>query len=486
MTNQAYTEGMHRVEQLQPVRKPHVHLVAIGGIGLSGLARVLLADGYEISGCDLKLWSITDRLQNLGATVHLGHSPDHLDGVDWVVTTRAVPAETPELAEATRRGIPILKRGELLGRLMAGRTGIGVAGSHGKTTTSSMVAMILEWAGMDPTVLVGGEVIDLDTNAKRGAGPYVVVEADEYDSTFLQLQPRIAVVTNIEPEHLDYFGDFTREVEAFEQYLALLPDDGLAVVCADDPVLGTLLGQPGRRGSPRLHREHLAVRHIESYGLDTAAQWQATVVRPNQIGGSDFVVIRNGSPFGEFALSVPGRHNVSNALAAIAVGHHLDIPLDSMQATLAAFRGARRRFEVHGEHHGVTVVDDYAHHPTEVRATLQAARERYPEHRIVAVFQPHTYSRVKTLLPDFVRAFDGADVVMVTAIYAAREQNTWDISAEDLVAAMDHPNKRYVETLAEAEAAAWLEMRRSDVVITLGAGDIHEVAERLMQRLSED
>ncbi|MBI4496940.1 MAG: UDP-N-acetylmuramate--L-alanine ligase [Chloroflexi bacterium] len=456
---------------------------------MSGMARVLLADGYPVSGCDLKLWSITDRLAALGARVSQGHSPDHLEGVDLVVTTRAVPPETPELVEAARRGLPVLRRGELLGRLMAGRYGIAVAGTHGKTTTTSMVALLLEQAGLDPTILAGGELVNLGTNAKRGAGPHLVVEADEFDRTFLHLRPRLAVVTNIEPEHLDYFGDFAQEVEAFRGFLRLLPEDGVAVVCADDPLLRGLTGLAGpdaREEAPRLRPGDLAARHLETYGLEHPARWQAHDLRPNALGGTDFRVTRDGAPFGTFSLAVPGRHNVSNALAALAVGHILGLSPEGMRETLATFQGARRRFEVRAEVGGITVVDDYAHHPTEVRATLRAARERYPGRRIVALFQPHTYSRVRTLLPEFVRAFDDADVLLITAIYAAREQDTWGISGADLVAAVQHRDKQYVETLAQATAAAVQGLRPGDVFLTLGAGDVHEVAGLVAQRLKED
>ncbi|MFQ6058905.1 MAG: UDP-N-acetylmuramate--L-alanine ligase [Anaerolineae bacterium] len=450
--------------------RSHVHFVGMGGIGMSGLARVLLERGHRVSGSDLKLSALTDKLAALGATVYEGHRSEQVAGAELVVISSAVPLDNPEVVEARRRGIPVLKRAEMLGRLMAEKYSIAVAGTHGKTTTSAMIALILERAGLDPTVLVGGELMDLGTNAKLGQGEYLVAEADEFDGSFLKAVPRLAVVTNIEADHLDYYGSLEAIVEAFGQFIALVPPDGYVVLCQDDPKVRDLGGTEGT---------------VVTYGLGQGAEWRATDLRLNGRGGYDFVVWHGEAQLGPFSLGVPGRHNVTNALAAIVVAWLLGLDVDQVRGTLARYRGTRRRFEVKGVVRGVTVVDDYAHHPTEIRATLAAARERYPGQALWVVFQPHTYSRTRFLLDDFARAFDQADHLVVTAIYAAREHDDLGISSADLVARMSHPHVRHIADLREAATYLAHRIRPGDVLLTLGAGDVWRVGEEVLAILRE-
>jgi len=448
---------------------PHIHFVGIGGIGMSGLARVLLEAGYPVSGCDRQLNPITERLSAMGATIHQGHSRDHVAGVDLLVISSAIPADNPDLMAARQRELPIVKRAELLGHLMKGQRGVTVAGTHGKTTTTGMIAWILEQAGMDPTIFAGGELINLDTNAKRGNGPYVVAEADEYDHAFLQLTPELAVVTNIEADHPDIFESVDAIVEAFGRFLDRVVDGGRIVACADDPRVRRLV--QGRAG-------------VTTYGLQSPATWWVTALAENERGGHDFRVRHKDTLVGEFTVQLPGVHNVSNALAAIAATSLLGVEVEQIRQGLATFRGTKRRFEVKGVVQEVTVVDDYAHHPTEIRATLAAARQRFRGREIWAVFQPHTYSRTVALLEDFAAAFEDADHVVVTAIYAARERDTLGVRSEDLVTRMQHPDARHIPKLEEAAAYLAAVVKPGDVVFTLGAGDVWKVGEWLLERLS--
>ncbi|MBI4300838.1 MAG: UDP-N-acetylmuramate--L-alanine ligase [Chloroflexi bacterium] len=453
-----------------------VHFVGIGGIGMSAIARVMMADGWTVSGSDLRPSLLTAELGSQGARIFAGHAAGNVGDVDLVVITAAVKPDNPELVEARRRGLPVIKRAAMLGRLMADRIGIAVAGTHGKTTTSSLIAMVLESDGLDPTILVGGEIVDLGTNAKRGSGPYMVAEADEYDSSFLELTPHIAVVTNIEAEHLDYYGSLNGVVEAFRRFLARVPDDGLIIGCGDDPRVRALAAD--KDGND------IQAEHFITYGLGDDCLWQATDIRSNSLGGSNFVAVHGGRRAAEFSLAIPGTHNVLNALAAAAVASALGVDPDVTKQTLATFRGARRRFEIKGEAAGVTVVDDYAHHPTEIRATLAAARGRFGERRLVCVFQPHTFSRTKLLLADFATCFQQADDVIIVDIYAAREINEWGISSADLASAIEKPHARYIGELEEAARVLQRELRAGDVLLTLGAGDIDSVATKVLEGLT--
>jgi len=456
-------------------RGRRVHFVGIGGAGLSAIARVLMEQGAEVSGSDLVRSPVAEALARDGARVFVGHRVENVAGAEMIVVSSAVPASNVELQAARAAGIPVLKRPEFLARMMEGRLGIAVAGTHGKTTTTAMVASVLLEAGLDPTFIVGGVIAGLETNARAGEGPFFVIEADEYDRTFLSLRPTVAVVTNVEHDHPDCYPTFVDFRAAFEEFVTLVPPEGLLVVCWDDPVAREL-GQ----------RRRAAGAAVTFFGLGEGAELRAEEVRPNFAGGVDFLATRGARMLGLVRLRVPGAHNASNAMAALAVADFFDVSARVAREALREFRGVGRRFEVKGEADGVVVVDDYAHHPTEIRATLQAARERFPEHSLWAVWQPHTYSRTLTLLEDFARAFDAADHVIVLPIYAARETDTLGVSSAEVVAAMEHPDARCA--CSRDEAVVWLgtELQPGDVVLTLGAGDGYRVGEWLLEVLGNE
>jgi len=448
----------------------HVHLVGIGGIGMSGIARVLLEEGYRVSGSDLRVSPLTEALVGLGGTVYEGHATKNIAGADLVVLSSAVPPHNPEVVAAQESGIPVVSRAQILGELMKGRYGVAVAGTHGKTTTSAMIALILMQAGLDPTIIVGGVIPELGSNAKAGKGKYIVLEADEYQRTFLGLSPSVAVVTNIEMDHPDYFRDLEDICQAYLEFVRLVPPEGEIFLCSDDPMAQRLQEEP-----------YLA--EITTYGLGPRARWRAADLAANAAGGSNFRVLASSRPRGEFSLRIPGRHNVRNGLAALAVADYLGIDLMEAGKTLAQFRGVERRFEVKGEASGVIVIDDYAHHPSEIKATLAAARERYPERRVWAVFQPHTYSRTKALLSDFAASFGDADQVVVTDIYPARESDDLGINSQKLLAAMNHQGVHYIGALSDVVVMLCQQLRGGDLLITLGAGDIYQVGEEVLARL---
>ena len=454
-----------------------VHLVGIGGVHMSAIAHILMTWGHTISGSDLRLSSFTDRLVTQGATVHEGHNAANVDDAGLVVITSAATKDNPEILEARRRGIPIIKRADMVARLMEGHRSIAIAGTHGKTTTSALVSFMLVEAGLSPTFLVGGDVVNLGTNAAAGEGEHVVVEADEFDAAFLSYTPDIAIVTNIEPDHLDIYGSFEELVGAFAQFLKQVPRDGVIIACADDPTVADLLGRGKREAVP------LQTGNVELYGLATPVDWVVSHLGKPSTGGREFLVGLHGRPYGEFRIALPGRHNASNALAAIAVGHHVGVPLDVMQRVLAEFRGAGRRFEFVGEAGGVTVMDDYAHHPTELRATIAAARERFARRRLVGLFQPHTYSRTLYLLDEFRTCFKGLDVLLIADTYAAREPVAAGMSAEELAREVTRPKARFVATFDEAAAAVLDILKPGDVFFTLGAGDVNEVAPMVLAGL---
>ncbi|MCL5950828.1 MAG: UDP-N-acetylmuramate--L-alanine ligase [Chloroflexi bacterium] len=448
------------------VRARRVHVIGIGGIGLSAIARVLLARGYEVSGSDANRSEITDELERLGAQVTIGHRAENVGNCDLVLVTSAAPADNPELVEARRRGIPIVKRSDFFSELTAGMDTIAVAGTHGKTTTTGMIATILADAGLDPTAVVGGIIPELGSNARVGRGRYFVVEADEYDRAFLGLRPRIAVVTSIEMDHPDCYRNVDEIADSFHDLLSTVPADGLIVGCGDaERVTQELV----RISGPKMMR----------YGLNGYNDWRATGIQQQVNRGSTFQVIHGSSSLGEFDLQVPGLHNILNALAALAVADHLGVDRASARATLSRFRGAARRFEVKGEFGGVIIVDDYAHHPTEIRATLAAARSRYPGRALWAVFQPHTFSRTRALLDEFANAFADADHVLVTEVYAARERESFGTSGAQIVERMNHPDASYVRTLDGCALFLDKHLRAGDVLITLGAGDVNRVATRV-------
>jgi UDP-N-acetylmuramate--alanine ligase len=434
-----------------------IHFVGIGGIGMSGIAEILAETGIAVSGCDLKKSAATELLAANGIDVAIGHDPQHLDGVDCVVVTAAVKGVNEEIEEARRRGIRVLRRAEMLGEIVnAKKRSVGISGTHGKTTTSAMVACVLAEAGLDPTFLVGGITANFGTNARAGKGDTFVVEADEYDRTFHQLRTDIAVVTNIEPDHLEYYGTFEAIVEAFGVFLRNVRDGGLVVGCADDPVVARLLDTSVRQRVVRYHSSD--AKNLRFHDR-----------------GSSFEV---GGAF--YKLFVPGEHNVRNALAAIAVGRELGIEHETIAGALAKFLGVDRRFQILGDYGGAIIVDDYAHHPTEIRATLSAARKGYPGRRVVALFQPHLYSRTRDFARDFGAALAEADVAMVAPIFAAREKPLQGISAR-LIA----DSAKSIEFLDRSNSEIFNEMRRrlkpNDIFITMGAGDVHEIAEMLVR-----
>ncbi len=457
----------------------HYHLLGIGGSGLSAIARVLLEAGHTVSGCDRASSPLADALQADGAAVYLGHDPAHLDGVEVVIRSAAIPEENAEIQAALRRGVPVLKRQQFLGDWMADKIGLAVAGTHGKTTTSSMLAWVLHQLGADPTFIVGGVLQNLGVNARAGAGPHFVIEADEYDRMFLGLKPQLEIVTNLEHDHPDCYPTLADMEQAFADFVALLPAAGWLIACTDDAGASRLLQQAEAAG-----------KQTVAYGLTppskAAAHWmQAQNLRPNAAGGLSFEAV--SSLEGRACtvhLQVPGRHNVQNALAVLSAIAILGLPLEAAARALGQFRGAGRRFEVRGQFGGVTLVDDYAHHPTEIRATLQAARQRYPQARLWAVWQPHTYSRLQTLAADFARAFSAADRVLVTEVYAARE-TAQAFTGADMAARIEHPAVAFAPSLAEAVQMLTLEVQPGDVVLVLSAGDAVQINEQLAQRLQE-
>ncbi len=454
-------------------RVRHVHMVGIGGIGMSSIAEVLLLRGFRVTGSDLQRSETTERLERMGAIIYEGHRPEHVGDADVVVYSSAVrPQENPETLEALRRRIPLIPRAEMLGELMRMKFGIGVAGTHGKTTTTSMVGLVVSEGGFDPTIIVGGKVAAFESNAVAGEGDLIVIEADEYDRTFLRLTPTLAVVTSIELEHLDIYRDLDDLMAAFRQFASSVPFFGAAILCLDDPNVQALVGRLDRR--------------VRTYGLARQAEIRAENVRFEGFG-SRFVVLLQGEPLGMIQLHVPGLHNVRNALAAVAVGLELDIPFEKIQAGLARFTGVRRRFERLGEVHGVLIIDDYAHHPTEIRVTLEAAATAMPTRRLVAVFQPHLYSRTRDFKEDFARSFVDADVLVVTDVYGAREAPIPGVTGEliaELARRFGHRNVHYVPDRRQIPAYL-LEhvLQQGDAVMFMGAGDIWRAARELLDYL---
>ena len=454
-------------------RIQHVHLVGIGGIGMSGIAEVLVNMGFRVSGSDLKRSSVTDRLKRMGAEFVEGHRAENVSDAHVVVRSTAVRDDNPEIVEARHRSIPVIARGEMLAELMRLKPHtVAVAGSHGKTTTTSMIATVLGYAGMDPTVVVGGVVGAMGSNARLGKSDLMVVEADESDRSFLMLTPTFAVVTNIDREHMDYYTDMTDVRKCFADFVNKVPFYGAAILCLDDPHVQAVIPEVGRRRV--------------TYGLSAQADVSAREVRFDQDFGSRFTVRRGTEPVGEVSLRVPGLHNVYNALAAIAVSFELEVPFDVIMKGLGEFTGVNRRFQFKGEEAGVLVVDDYGHHPTEIRATLAAAKIGSAGKRMVVLFQPHRYSRTKDQMDEFARSFNNADVLFVTDIYAASEDPLEGVSAETLVDAIKrygHKDVRYAGALDRAAAALLEEARSGDMVITLGAGSVSRVSDEVVEKL---
>jgi UDP-N-acetylmuramate--alanine ligase len=453
-----------------------IHFVGIGGAGMSGIAEILLQYGQadlEVSGCDLSSGEATERLQQMGARIHQGHSPDHLEGVDLVVISSAVAEDNAEVREARRRGITIVRRAEMLGELMRLRYGIAVAGTHGKTTTTSLVGTVLTEASLDPTVIVGGRLRLSGTGARLGRSEYLVAEADEFDRSFLRLTPVIAVITTIDRDHLDTYRDLEEIQDAFVTFASRVPFFGRLIVCLDDPNIQHIL--------PRV-----ADRRIVTYGLSPQADLSAVDVEPHA-AGTRFSVRTRDRVLGRVELPIPGRHNVLNALAAVGVGLSLRIPFDGaggITQALAGFGGVHRRFEVLGTWRGATVVDDYAHHPTEVAATLEAARQTFPRGRVLAVFQPHLFTRTQDQADAFGSSLLGADLAVVTDVYPSREKPIPGVTGELVVEAArrsGHRNVHFCPTWRDAPGLLESRTEPGDVVVTLGAGDVNRLAQQLVQ-----
>src|SRR5271154_2810296 len=451
----------------------HLHFIGIGGIGMSGIAEVLLNLGYQVSGSDMKLSSTTERLAGLGARVFEGHAASNIGGAKAVVFSSAIDAANPELLESRRLKIPLIARGELLAELMRLKYGIAIAGSHGKTTTTSMTATVLNVAGLDPTVVVGGKVAAMGgSNARVGRSDFLVVESDESDGSFLKLSPILAVVTNIDREHLDHYPSIVEIRAAFLEFIQKVPFYGAAILCLDDENVQQLLPLVNRR--------------VITYGRSQQATLQLADVDCGAFE-SRFSVRTRGHNLGAFHLRVPGVHNVLNATAAIAVGLELDIKLESIREAIASYSGVDRRFQVRGQARGVTVIDDYGHHPTEIRATLAAA-QLCKFDRIHAVFQPHRYTRTQHLMDEFAKSFHQADVVYVLDIYAASEKPIEGISSSALAERMrdfGHRSVEYTGTIERTAEAVAENARDKDLVITLGAGNVWQVGERVLEKLRE-
>lgn len=444
-----------------------VHFVGIGGIGMSALAELMLRRGKRVTGSDIKSSPLVERLTALGARVNVGHSAAAVAGADLVVTTAAARPDNPELVESRRRGIPTIKRAELLGWLMDEGYGVAIAGTHGKTTTTAMVAFLLHRAGLDPTALIGGEPLDFETHGLLGRSSYLVAEADEFDRSFLWLWPKVAIVTSVEADHLDCYRDLSDIARAFTEFASRVPPDGLLVTQADDPVL---------------RKMQVAVPR-QSYGYSSSADWRLLEVEPVVPFGTRFCFSAPSGSVHEVTLRLSGQHYALDALAAIAAAAHVGVEPERAAAIVADFSGTRRRFEMLGDVAGVTIVDDYAHHPTAARATLKAARERH-RGRIWCVFQPHTSNRTEKLLGEFARAFADADRVLLLPVYhpAGREEGE-GTSSGDLLSRMRHPGARCVAGLAEAAAVLESEVTGGDLVITMGAGDVYKVGHHVLCRL---
>jgi UDP-N-acetylmuramate--alanine ligase len=456
-----------------------IHFVGAGGVGMSGLAEILLlATPLQISGCDQARSEITDHLEKLGARIRIGHDPAHVEDTDLLVISSAVGEANPEVAAARARGIPIIRRAEMLGEIMRLKQGIAVAGTHGKTTTTSLTGMVLTEAGFDPTIVVGGRVHILGTNARLGKGDYLVAEADEYDRSFLALTPVVAVITNVEADHLDTYRDLDDILDAFATFANRVPFFGSIVLCADDA--------GARRLLPRIQKR--VVTYGTSSGAGTAADLTAESIalRP----GATTFAVRDAEQgvLGEVRLRLPGRHNVANALAAIAVGRELLVPFDTIARALEAFTGVVRRFETKGDRGGVLVVDDYAHHPTEIAATLAAARQVYPDRRLVALFQPHLFSRTRDFAQEFGRSLAGADLAVVMDVYPSREAPMPGVTGELVAGAARGAGARsvtYVADKKEVVDALEKTLCPGDVLLTLGAGDVVRFGEEWPQRIGK-
>ena len=443
----------------------HAHFIGIGGIGMSGIAEILLNQKMKVSGSDLRRTAVTDRLAQLGAVIYEGHEAGHVAGATVVVTSSAVGATNPEVLEARARKIPVIQRAEMLAELMRLKYGIAIAGMHGKTTTTSMVASVLGAGGLDPTVVVGGRVDAMGSNARLGTSQYLVAEADESDRSFLKLSPILAVVTNLDREHMDCYSDMDDVERAFLAFMDKVPFYGAVTACIDNPQLAAIL--------PRAHRR------VFTYGTTKEADYRLEPLTTEKGPFSRFQVATATGPLGPFELHVPGRHNVLNATAAVAIAHQLDVDPARIADGISHFRGVDRRFHRRGQARGVDVVDDYGHHPTEIRATLAAARE-CGYGRVHVVFQPHRYTRTQDLLEEFRRAFTDADTVIVLPIYAASETPIPGVTGELLADRIEGPAVEFAPDFASAVSDVTAKAREGDLILTLGAGSVSQLAPQII------
>jgi UDP-N-acetylmuramate--alanine ligase len=448
--------------------RQHAHFIGIGGIGMSGIAEILLNLKMQVSGSDLKRSSATDRLAAMGAAIYEGHNAANIAGATVVVTSSAVPQTNPEVVAARAHKIPVIQRAEMLAELMRLKYGIAIAGMHGKTTTTSMVASVLAAGGLDPTIVVGGRVDALGSNARLGSSQYLVAEADESDRSFLKLSPILAIVTNLDREHMDCYKDMADIEQAFLTFMDKVPFYGAVTACLDDPLLTAVL--------PRAHRR------IFTYGIAAGATYRVRPLEPPPGTFSRFTVSTEAGDLGPFDLHVPGRHNVLNAAAAVAIGHQLEIAPEKIAEGIRGFRGVDRRFHVRGQANGITVVDDYGHHPTEIRATIAAARDCGFRH-VHVVFQPHRYSRTQDLLEEFSTAFLGADSVVVLPIYAASEEPIEGVTGELLASKIKGTKVQFGRNFGEAVQTALTSAHEGDLILTLGAGNVSQVGPQILDAL---
>ena len=455
-------------------RSYHIHFVGIGGIGMSGIAELLLNLGHQVSGSDIQETEITRRLETLGATISHSHQPQQVAGADAVVVSSAIDSDNPEVAAANMDyHIPVIRRAEMLAELMRLKYAVLVAGAHGKTTTTSMVGTVMAEGGLDPTVIIGGRLNAWGTNAKLGQGDFVVAEADESDGTFLLYSPTISLVTNIDTEHLDFYKDLDEIKETFLEFINQVPFYGLNILCLEDENIQGLL--------PRIKKR------MVTYGFSAQADFQARDLAFDGLNVS-YRAFHREQELGKVTLPIPGRHNALNSLAAVAVGHELEIPFSAICRGLQEMTGVQRRFQIKGEVNGVTVVDDYGHHPTEIKAVLKTMASSFPERRRFVLFQPHRYTRTQALFEDFTTAFYQSDVLIVTEIYAASEPVIPGVHAEKLTTAIQkhgHGNVRYLPDHLALVPSLVEEVREGDVVLTLGAGNIWQTGEALLEKLKE-
>ena len=452
-------------------KKYHIHFVGIGGIGMSGIAELLLNLGYEVSGSDLKSSDITDRLQRLGGAFHKGHAGKQVEGADVVVISSAVRSDNPEVIAAHQASIPVIPRAEMLAELMRLKYSVAVAGAHGKTSTTSIVASVLAKGGLDPTVVIGGKLNSIDSNALLGEGDFIVAEADESDGSFLKMSPTIAVVTNIDREHLDFYQNLDAIKAAFLKFIDSVPFYGLSVLCLDNEPIQELI--------PKIKKR------FTTYGMTSQADFQARNVTPDGLR-TTFNLYHHGADKGQIRLNLAGTHNVYNAMASIAVGVELNIPFPVIRSALETVEGVQRRMEVKGTIDEVVVVDDYGHHPTEIKTTLQAVKESWPAHRIVVIFQPHRYSRTEALFDAFTRGFYQSDLLMVLPIYSAGEPVIEGVDSRQLcVGIKEHGHKdvHYVERMESAVSQLIKILKPKDLVLTLGAGDVWKAGTMLLEAL---